>query len=132
MLTIIDHTILAKTRAEEHEADVWGKFFIPPYFNRLDLRSATKSTYIIGKRGCGKTMLLKYLDYHTAFSPKRNTIPTDELSHIGIYWRVDTQFCNSLKLRGLSEDEWITIFESYFSLVISVEIIRAIETIAAS
>lgn len=132
MLKIVDHTILAKTRAEEHEADVWGKFFIPPYFNRLALKTATKSTYIVGKRGCGKTMLLKYLDYHTAFSPRREVIPSDELSHIGIYWRVDTQFCNSLKSRGLDEHQWISIFESYFALVIAVELIRATRAISGS
>lgn len=132
MTTIIDNTILAKTRAEEHDADVWGEFFIPPYFNRLNLKSATKPTYIIGKRGCGKTMLLKYLDYHTAFSKKRTNISQDEISHIGIYWRVDTQFCSSLKHRGIDEENWISIFEGYFSLCIAIEILRSLKTIAES
>ena len=132
MHTILDHSILAKTRAEEHDADVWGKFFIPPYFERLALKRATKSTYLIGKRGCGKTMLLKYLDYHTLFSKKRDSIPQDEIKHIGIYWRVDTQFCNSLKSRGIDEESWISIFESYFSLVISTEILRSITAISES
>ncbi|HZG18625.1 MAG TPA: hypothetical protein VE092_01315 [Herbaspirillum sp.] len=132
MSKIIDHTILAKTRAEEHDADVWGRFFIPPYFQQLNLRSATRSTYIIGKRGCGKTMLLKYMDYHTAFSRKRLKIPDDEISHVGIYWRVDTQFSNSLKSRGLTEDQWISIFDSYFALVTSIEILRATKLIADS
>jgi hypothetical protein len=131
-MTTSEQNILTKTRAEEHEADVWGEFYIPPYFNRLSLKTATKSTYIVGKRGCGKTMLLKYLDYHTAFSKKREVITDDEVSHIGIYWRADTQFCNSLNHRGLVEHEWISIFESYFSLVISVEIIRSLRTIAYS
>ena len=57
-MTTSEQNILTKTRAEEHEADVWGEFYIPPYFNRLSLKTATKSTYIVGKRGCGKTMLL--------------------------------------------------------------------------
>lgn len=131
-MTISEQNILTKTRAEEHEADVWGEFYIPPYFNRLSLKTATKSTYIVGKRGCGKTMLLKYLDYHTAFSRKRKAIADDEISHIGVYWRADTQFCNSLNHRGLVEHEWISIFESYFSLVISVEIIRSLRAIANS
>ena len=131
-MTTSEQNILTKTRAEEHEADVWGEFYIPPYFNRLSLKTATKSTYIVGKRGCGKTMLLKYLDYHTAFSKKREVIVDDEVSHIGIYWRADTQFCNSLNHRGLVEHEWISIFESYFSLVISVEIIRSLRAIAHS
>lgn len=131
-MTISDPNILAKTRAEEHDADVWGEFYIPPYFNQLALHSATKSTYIVGKRGCGKTMLLKYLDYHTAFSERRKVISDNDISHIGIYWRVDTQFCNSLNHRGVDEYEWISIFESYFALVISVEIIRALTAIAKS
>ncbi|WP_205683705.1 hypothetical protein [Cupriavidus malaysiensis] len=132
MLTSNDRTILAKTRAEEHDADVWGKFFIPPYFDALALKTATKSTYIAGKRGCGKTMLLKYLDYHTAFSPRRDAIPDDEIGHIAIYWRVDTQFCNSMQHRGIAEEEWIVAFESYFAVVIALEIVRALRTIATS
>jgi len=77
-------------------------------------------------------MLLKYLDYHTAFSEKRSEIPKTETRHIGIYWRVDTQFCNSLNHRGISEHDWISTFESYFSLAIAVEIIRSLKEIAKS
>lgn len=128
----IDPTILTKTRAEEHDADIWGEFFIPPYFERLGLKTATKSNYIIGKRGCGKTMLLKYFDYHTAFSKRRKSIPDDEIDHIGIYWRVDTQFCSSMQHRDISEEQWQLVFESYFSLYISIEIIRSLKTIANS
>lgn len=127
-----EQNLLAKTRAEEFDSDVWGSFYIPPYFHKLSLRNATKSTYIVGKRGSGKTMLLKYLDYHTSFSKRRSEIGADEISHIGIYWRVDTQFANSLNLRGIPEDEWIQIFDSYFSLVIAVEIIRSLKAIAIS
>jgi len=128
----INASMLARTRAEEHEADVWGEFFIPPYFDKLALTTATKSVYITGKRGCGKTMLLKYFDYHTAFSKRRSDIPLDAINHVGIYWRVDTQFCSSLNHRGIEHSEWSVVFESYFSLVVSTELLRAIETIAAS
>lgn len=128
----IDASMLARTRAEEHSADVWGEFFIPPYFDRLALTSATRSVYITGKRGCGKTMLLKYFDYHTAFSKRRKEIPSDAISHVGIYWRVDTQFCSSLKHRGIEDNEWSVVFESYFGLVIATELLHAVETIAES
>lgn len=128
----IDASMLARTRAEEHSADVWGEFFIPPYFDRLALTSATRSVYITGKRGCGKTMLLKYFDYHTAFSMRRKEIPPDAVSHVGIYWRVDTQFCSSLKHRGIEDNEWSVVFESYFGLVIAIELLHAVETIAES
>ena len=128
----IDASVLAKTRAEEHEADVWGEFFIPPYFDQLALATATKSVYITGKRGCGKTMLLKYFDYHTAFSKRRAQIPATEIDHVGIYWRVDTQFCSSLNHRGIEEGEWSVVFESYFSLVIAIELLHAVKAIARS
>lgn len=124
--------IPSKTRAEEHDADIWGEFFIPPYFERLGLKTATKSTYIIGKRGCGKTMLLKYFDYHTAFSKRRLDIPVDEIKHIGIYWRVDTQFCSSLQHRGIATEDWQITFENYFALYVSIEIIRSLRSIAES
>ena len=128
----IDASLLAKTRAEEHEADVWGEFFIPPYFDQLALVTATKSVYITGKRGSGKTMLLKYFDYHTAFSKRREQIPASEIDHVGIYWRVDTQFCSSLNHRGIEEGEWSVVFESYFGLVIAIELLHATKTIAQS
>ena len=128
----IDPSLLAKTRAEEHEADIWGEFFIPPYFDQLDLTNATKSVYITGKRGCGKTMLLKYFDYHTAFSTRRSVIPSSEVDHVGIYWRVDTQFCSSLNHRSVEESEWGVVFESYFGLVIAIDLLHAIKSIAQS
>lgn len=128
----IDASMLARTRAEELSADVWGEFFIPPYFDRLALTTATRSVYITGKRGCGKTMLLKYFDYHTAFSKRRKEIPPDAINHVGIYWRVDTQFCSSLKSRGIEDNEWSVVFESYFGLVIATELLHSIETIAES
>lgn len=128
----INASMLARTRAEEHDADIWGEFFIPPYFDRLDLTTATKSAYITGKRGCGKTMLLKYFDYHTAFSKRRTDIPEDAIEHVGIYWRVDTQFCSSLKSRGIEEADWSVIFECYFGLVIATELLHAVQAISES
>lgn len=128
----IDASMLARTRAEEHSADVWGEFFIPPYFDKLALTSATRSVYITGKRGCGKTMLLKYFDYHTAFSSRRKEIPAEAINHVAIYWRVDTQFCSSLNHRGIEDNEWSVVFESYFGLVIATELLHAIETISES
>ncbi|ENW81337.1 hypothetical protein F909_02628 [Acinetobacter sp. ANC 3929] len=127
-----NHILLTKTRAEEHEEDIWGNFFIPPYYERLLLKSSTKSTYFVGKRGCGKTMLLKYLSYQTRFSRKRVEIPENELEHIGIYWRIDTHFCNAMNERNKTEAEWINIFENYFTLVVSLEICKALYTISTS
>lgn len=128
----IDYQLLTKTRAEEHDADVWGSFYIPPYFHRLNLENATKPTYFVGKRGCGKTMLLKYLSYPSKFSLKRNEIPENEIEHVGIYWRIDTHFSSSMFKRNKSEEEWISIFENYFAIVITNEICKSLFYIASS
>ena len=51
-----------KNRAEELGYDVWKHFAVPPFYDRLDLADAKKPR-IIGGRGCGKTMLLRYLSH---------------------------------------------------------------------
>lgn len=127
-----NYKLLTKTRAEEHDADVWGSFYIPPYFERLGLADATKSTYFVGKRGCGKTMLLKYLSYQSKFSLNRKEIPRNEIENVGIYWRIDTHFSNSMYKRNKSSEEWINIFENYFAVVISNEICKSLFYIANS
>lgn len=131
-MSIIDYKLLTKTRAEEHDADVWGSFYIPPYFERLNLTNATKPTYFIGKRGCGKTMLLKYLSYQSKFSLRRTQIPKNEIQNIGIYWRIDTHFCSSMYKRNKTTEEWINIFENYFGIIIANEICKSLYYISSS
>lgn len=124
--------LLVRTRAEEHEDDVWGEFFIPPYFSKLNLKNRKKPLIVQGGRGCGKTMFLKYLHYKTSFSKKRSHIDPSEANHVGIYWRVDTQFCNALVRRGLELDEWHDAFEHYVALLVTREITLALQSIAES
>src|SRR5689334_23065846 len=97
-----------KNRAEELGHDVWKHYALPPFFDRLDLADAKKPRLIIGGRGCGKTMLLRYLSHQSAFSPDRTVIPDSALSHIGLYWRADTQFASAMGGRGFDEDTWIS------------------------
>lgn len=123
---------LGSTRAEELDDDIWGQFFIPPYFPALKIRDRTRPIRVRGGRGCGKTMLLKYLHYETTFSTKRDKIPDGELEHIGIYWRIDTQFCNALFRRGLTEDQWSDAFEHYVAIALSHEFLLALDRIAGS
>ena len=123
---------IVRTRAEEHEDDVWGEFFIPPYFSKLNLKNRKKPLIVQGGRGCGKTMFLKYLHYKTSFSKKREKIDPSEASHVGIYLRVDTQFCNALVRRGLELDEWQDAFEHYIALLVTREITLALHSIAES
>ncbi|WP_018623044.1 hypothetical protein [Spirosoma luteum] len=131
MTNQIDNPI-AQNRAEELGYDLWDEFVIPPYYDNLDLLSAKKPRVIVGGRGCGKTMLLRYLCHQSQFSLKRKFNNDISIKHIGIYWKIDTQFAKILTKRGIDEIEWQSAFEHMSTLVISREVIKSLESIASS
>src|SRR5690349_15960251 len=94
---------LSMNRAEELGYDVWQHFVIPPFYDRLDLQTARKPRLIIGGRGCGKTMLLRYLYHQSMFSPLRPEVPENATSHIGLFWRTDTHFASLMSGRNIPD-----------------------------
>lgn len=119
-------------RAEELGYDLWNSFVIPPYYDMLNLSLNRKPIIIVGGRGCGKTMLLRYLCHETQFSAKRSNINIKDLQNIGIYWRIDTQFAKMLRKRNIEDDIWERAFEHMAVLLISIEILKSLESIANS
>ncbi len=122
----------AKNRAEELGYDVWNDFVIPHFYNELDFLVATKPRVIVGGRGCGKTMLIRYLSHQSSFSKNREDFPDDCVEHVGLYWRADTQFCNALIKRGIDEETWSSAFKHFVALGVSKEIIDSLINIAES
>jgi hypothetical protein len=125
-------TLFAKNRTEELGYDVYEHFVVPPFFDRLDLRAARKPRLFIGGRGCGKTMLLRYLSHQSTFSKNRASIPDDALEHIGLYWRVDTQFVAVMNERGVAEDVWGSAFNHLMALFLGLEVLQSVRNIARS
>lgn len=125
-------TVFTKNRAEELGQDVWKNFVVPPFFDKLDLRQARKPRMIIGGRGCGKTMLLRYLSHQSAFSTDRPKIPNEELEHIGLYWRADTQFARMMWGRNVEDDIWSSAFDHLLALVLGLQILKSVHSIARS
>lgn len=123
---------LSKNRAEELGYDLWESFVIPPYFEKIDILNATKSRVIIGGRGCGKTMLLRYFCHQTVFSKNRKKISSTDVKHIGLYWRVDTQFASMMDKRGKEDSFWITCFEHFSTLQLSLELLKSFKSIGES
>ena len=93
--------VLANNRSEHIGMDVWDEFVLPYFYKKIDFNSSLPLR-IEGGRGSGKTMLLRYLSYHSRFSEKRKNIPTRELEAIGIYSRADTQFLRQLQINRAS------------------------------
>lgn len=125
-------TLFAKNRTEELGADVYKHFVVPPFFDKLDLRIARKPRLFIGGRGCGKTMLLRYLSHQSAFSKDRGPIPDSEIEHVGLYWRVDTQFAAVMNERCIATDVWHSAFNHLIALFLGIEILQSIKNIAGS
>ena len=73
---------LSSNRTEELGFDVWDRFVIPPKLDISGWGKSLKPRVIVGGRGCGKTMLLRYLSHESAFSSNRPTIdPLDSGTH---------------------------------------------------
>ena len=123
---------LSSNRTEELGFDVWDRFVIPPKLNISEWGDTRKPRVIVGGRGCGKTMLLRYLSHESAFSAKRPSLDQSTLEHIGIYWRSDTQFASLLQGRDQPDHLWRAAFGHLSALVLGRELLSALQSIANS
>lgn len=115
----------AKNRTEELPDDLWGRYVLPLNYEDNNLLDFSKSTIVMGGRGSGKTMFLKYHCYPTIFSNKKKTLNQIELNNIGIYWRPDTDFAHMITHAYL-DTKWKVAFEGYVGLSIFSEFSKLI------
>lgn len=119
-----------QNRTEELSLDVWNDFVAPQFLPDLDLLSATKPRIVVGGRGCGKTMLLRYYSFESQFSKRRQNVPPEAFKDIGLYWRIDTQFAKVMYSRGVADTEWIIAFEHFLVVYLAIEMLRALDAIS--
>lgn len=124
-------TYFAKNRAEELPDDLWERYVLPLRYLDNNLLNFSKSTIVIGGRGSGKTMFLKYHCYPTIFSTKKNTLTSQDMSNIGIHWRPATDFAHMITKTYL-EDKWKVAFEAYIGLSIFSEFSKLFKTFIQS
>lgn len=120
----------SKSRAEEYPLDVWNNFVIPPRYNEYSrLFNYHRAVMIEGGRGSGKTMFLKYHCHNTRFSRKRKSIPSEELKHVGLYFRPDTDFSAMINEFNFGSD-WKKVFTHYVLLGLLEDFANAIHGIS--
>ncbi|EAQ96149.2 ATP-binding protein [Congregibacter litoralis] len=120
------HELFSKNRSEESNDDNWAEFIVPPYFDGLDIKNQSKSLAVVGGRGCGKTTILRYFCHASQFSASRGSLPDDALSHIGLYWRADTNFLNGFVGCGQEDNVWRSAFEHVLACDLGVEFLDSI------
>jgi len=107
--------IFKKNRAEEFPDDLWGKYVLPLNYAQFNLLNETKGVKVVGGRGTGKTMYLKYHAYHTQLSKKRLNIDESDINTLGVYWKPDTHFVQLINEDYIGE-KWEAVFNTYVAL----------------
>jgi hypothetical protein len=112
-----------KNRAEQMGEDSW-RYYVSPEENLLSERPLIFE----GSRGTGKTMFLLCNSWREKFSEysfdnfKILKLFTKD-NFIGIYYKVDGRFVgNNLSNKGIDDDKWISVFNTYFNIIVSKEI----------
>lgn len=120
------------TRADHLPDDLFKNFIVPPFFQRISIFADKRSVRILGGRGCGKTMFIRYFCHATTFSPKREGVEDHELSRIGLYFRPDTGFCALMSTEWLGEQAARLAFSHYVALSLLLEARRAVRSLATA
>lgn len=121
-----------KNRADILPPDVSQEFIVPPFFQEISIFGDNKSVRVLGGRGCGKTMLLRYFCHGSRFSANREQISDSEFDQIGLYFRPDTGFCALLSPTWLPEQQDGHAFSHYLTLNLINEACQAVRGISAA
>ncbi|MBD9471254.1 hypothetical protein [Pseudoxanthomonas sp. PXM01] len=129
---IVDEFV--NNRAELLDADVTNEFIVPFFFDRLTLQRDRKSVRVIGGRGCGKTIFLRYFSHRTQLSrSKRDIDPVIFGQGIGLYWRTDTGFCDLIKPDWLGSERRASMaFIHYIAAVVLEEFGYFVESLSSA
>lgn len=112
-------------KAEWLKKDIFKFFTEPYYFTNLK----DNNPYVLqGGRGTGKTTVLRGLSYLGQYEILNSDINKfDNNDFIGVYYRANTNHVRAFKGKGLSDNEWVPIFEHYVNLIVCWEMLHFIE-----
>lgn len=118
-------------RAETLPDDLWGSYVLPLNYAQFNLFNYNRAIHVVGGRGSGKTMFLKFHCFPTMLSKKRSIIKKGDLRKIGIYWKPDTDFLKHINDDYLGKN-WEGIFKTYVGLSIISELSKFVDTLIKS
>jgi len=120
----------ARTEQQNFSYSVYNKFVVPPALVQYDLREMRHSIILQGSRGCGKTTYIRYFSHWTQFDKNRDSLESESVSSIILYWKPDTAFFRSISYGWLKEEESYQFFMTISGLELLYELISALDNIS--
>lgn len=117
-----------RTEFKGQKNSVLSNFVKPPFFESINLSNFNQSVALVGSRGSGKTIYLKYFSHWTQFD-KNNNPTKDSLSSLILYWKPDTIICRSLERGHVDADKAQLFFEQYTCIEITKEIVHLLSNV---
>lgn len=100
-------------RAEYFRKDIFDLFAKPTYWPELLTR---RPCLLVGGRGTGKTTALRGLSYEGL--KHLTSAEMSDWTHVGLYWRIDTNTVRAFRGASLPEEEWARYFAHYLNIVL--------------
>ncbi|KQV96640.1 hypothetical protein [Pelomonas sp. Root1237] len=120
-------------RADYLSSDsLFSQFIVPPFLERIPTFTGKGSVRILGGRGCGKTMFIRYFSHGSSLNAKRVDILESELKSVGLYIRPDTGFCGLMSAAWLGEQPAKLAFSHYVALNLLKDACQAVESIRSA
>lgn len=119
---LLKNLSVARAEFKAQNESVYSSFVRPPFYEQVNILNYQHSIALVGGRGSGKTMYLRYFSHWSQLDP--NASPTIEaLENTILYWKPDTIFFRSLEKGWISEKDASKAFTSFVSLEVTKEII---------
>ncbi|APX16102.1 hypothetical protein BWR17_09810 [Phaeobacter inhibens] len=113
------HDLFGSFRAEWLRDDIYKLFSEPAYFAHL---TGNKSCVLVGGRGSGKTTALRCLSYEGQLALGRQI--WNSPSHVGVYYKVNTNIVTAFDGPELSLEEWRRLFGHFLNLTVCEELAK--------
>lgn len=119
---LLKNVSVARAEFKAQNESVFSSFVKPPFYEQINILNAQHSIALVGGRGSGKTMYLKYFSHWSQLDITA-TPTTDSLKNVILYWKPNTIFLRSLE-RGWIEEKYANqAFQSFVSIEITKEVI---------